>query len=380
MYFSFKTTPDDFIVKEILDFDLDWIWDFFYILFEKRSTNTMDIINSICKEFNIKREDLWIAWLKDKDGITQQWMSISKKTLNYCWWQSKLLFFLQNITSIIQTWRHPSPLAVWKNKGNHFAIRLRKKSNLPENLKNSLEKNLVDSGSLWFPNVYWYQRFWKWNKNYKSVLKIFSWEEKIPQNYEVKFKFQVFWSLWFNEYVMKRWEENKILLDWDIMVNWWNAFWTKIASLSNNKLQHFDYRKEKEDIIWKPFWEPKNPLWESDYTPWIWIPTGPVLWTEQLLCKTWTQGRIYDNYLLKTSKFLEWWDKIFKQFKIYWYRRPLLTIPQNLKWFRDNWDLILNFFLPTWCYASSFLAFILKDIDPKWCESNNLKILREPQL
>lgn len=380
MYFSFKTIPEDFLVNEILDFDLDWVWDYLYILFEKKQLNTMEIINLICKNFNIKRNNLWIAWLKDKDWITQQWISISKKHLKQCWWQDKFLSYLNTFTKTIRIWWHSLPLSVWKNKWNHFTIRLRKRKTLPDNLKILLEENIRNLSLSWFPNIFWYQRFWKWNKNFKKVLKIFSWEEKIRDNsYEQKFKFQTFWSLWFNEYVMRRWDSKDNILNWDIMVNWWNAFWTDIAIFIDNKLFHFDYWKEKENIEWTPVREPSNNLWESDYNSSKWIPTWPVLWIEQLLCKQTTPWRKYDEDILKESKFLEWWYKILKQFKIYWYRRPLWILPQDLQWERENWDLILNFFLPTWCYASTYLTFLLKDIDPAWCESNNLKILRIKQ-
>lgn len=380
MYFSFKDTPEDFIVKEILDYNLDWVWEFFYIFFEKEHINTMDVINSICKKFNIKRNNLWITWLKDKDWITQQRLSIQKKYLKQCWWEKEFLLFIKSINwveNIISTWWHSTPLSVWKNKWNQFTITLKKRETLPDLLKSRLEENLGNSLSRWIPNIFWYQRFWKGNKNFKKVQKIFSWEEPVFNNdYEQKFKFQTFGSLWFNEYVMRRWNEKKFLVDWDIMVNWWNAFWTQVSLYSNNKLSHFDYRKEKELHKWKPFREPSKYLWESDYIEWKWIPTGPVLGTEQLVCKEWTPWRIYDDLIIKESKFLEEWETILKKIKIYWYRRPLWILPKDLEWEWQDWNLILNFFLPTWCYASCFLAFLLKDIDPKWCESNNLKILR----
>ena len=380
MYFSFKTTPEDFVVKETLNHNLDWVWDFFYIFFEKKKVNTMDVINAICKKYNIKRNNLWITWLKDKDWITQQRLSIHKKYLNLCWWEKNILSFIRDInwiTNIITTWRHWDPLSVWKNKWNYFTIKLQKREELPALLKKKLEENLINSLSQWIPNIFWYQRFWKWNKNFKKVLKIFSWEETSTEDkYEQKFKYQTFGSLWFNEYVMRRRNSKDFLINWDIMVNWWNAFWTNVSIYNDKRLFHFDYRKEKELNEWKPLWEPSDYIWESDYIKWKWIPTWPVLWTEQLICKNQTPWREYDNAILKESKFLEQGESILKRIKIYWYRRPLWIIPEELEWNWQDWDLILKFFLPTWCYASSFLTFLLKDIDPKWCESNNLKILR----
>ena len=379
MYFSFKTQPEDFFVKEILDYNIDWVWDFFYIFFEKRLINTMDIISTICHNYHLKRNNLWIAWLKDKDWITQQWISIEKKYLNQCWWEKNFLTFfrwIEWITNIISTWWHHTPLSVWKNKWNYFIINLRKRENLPDTLFNTLNQKLISVSSTPIPNIFWYQRFWKWNKNFKKVIKIFSWEEKFSDNYEQKFMFQTFGSLWFNEYVMRRRGNKDFLCNWDIMVNWWNAFWTNIALYDNNKLSHFDYREEKKLHEGEALREPTNYLRTSDYKEWKWVPTWPVLWTEQLVCKLGSIWRTYDEDLIKESKFLEQWEPLLKKIKIYWYRRPLWIIPENFERDRQDWNLIVKFFLPTWCYASSILTFLLIDIDPKWCESNNLKILR----
>jgi len=70
MYFSFKNQPSDFIVSEILPFELSGNWDFFYIFFEKEKLNTMEIVLWICKNMKLKREQLGIAGLKDKERIT----------------------------------------------------------------------------------------------------------------------------------------------------------------------------------------------------------------------------------------------------------------------------------------------------------------------
>ena len=51
------------------------------IFFEKEKLNTMEIVLWICKNMKLKREQLGIAGLKDKEGITKQRISISKKKL-----------------------------------------------------------------------------------------------------------------------------------------------------------------------------------------------------------------------------------------------------------------------------------------------------------
>jgi tRNA pseudouridine synthase D (truD) len=44
----------------------------------------MEIVLRICETMKLKREQLGIAGLKDKEGITKQRISISKKNLKNC--------------------------------------------------------------------------------------------------------------------------------------------------------------------------------------------------------------------------------------------------------------------------------------------------------
>lgn len=56
--FSFKQKSQDFIVTEILPFTLAGKGDVFFVLFEKRNLNTMDVVNHICSAHNLSRLSL----------------------------------------------------------------------------------------------------------------------------------------------------------------------------------------------------------------------------------------------------------------------------------------------------------------------------------
>jgi len=79
--FSFKQKSQDFVVTEELPFKLSNQGDVFFVLFEKRNINTMDVVNHICASCNIPRLSLGIAGLKDKKAITRQWICIYKSAL-----------------------------------------------------------------------------------------------------------------------------------------------------------------------------------------------------------------------------------------------------------------------------------------------------------
>ena len=154
MYFAFKSQPSDFIVSEVLPYELSGHGDFFYIFFEKEKLNTMEVVLRICKAMKLKREQLGIAGLKDKEGITKQRISISQKYLKTCGGKDQFLAFLKSKLHILKTDRHHEPLAVGKNKGNHFEIRLRKRERLPAELKSGLESKLKKSKESCFPNAF----------------------------------------------------------------------------------------------------------------------------------------------------------------------------------------------------------------------------------
>lgn len=79
--FSFKQKSQDFIVTEELPFSLSDTGDVFFVFFEKRNLNTMDIVNHLCSSLNIPRLTLGIAGLKDKKAITRQRICIYRSAL-----------------------------------------------------------------------------------------------------------------------------------------------------------------------------------------------------------------------------------------------------------------------------------------------------------
>lgn len=59
--FNFKQKSQDFIVEEQLPFILKGKGDAFFVFFEKRNMNTMDVIDHLCKKLKISRMTLGIA-------------------------------------------------------------------------------------------------------------------------------------------------------------------------------------------------------------------------------------------------------------------------------------------------------------------------------
>jgi len=373
----------------------------------------MDIVQHLCYGMRLERKELGIAGLKDKNWVTEQRISIYKKVLNRIWWEKKFLEVLWQKTTILETARHNEPLAVWKNTGNYFKIRLEAKKEITPEIKEKIESNIQKILKNWFPNCFWKQRFWKWYRNFYRAKEIFEnrmssflkegdhevMEDFLPNSvqkilspsdssfkkernsktddFEIRFKLQAYASMYFNEYTIKRRQKWQIFLWGDIMVNS-NNFETKVWIYNEWKVWLFNYEKCKQEFEWKDLIQPyylsgetiditKDSQWRQ--------PTWPMLGFNLLTPPLDTKARIKDNELLQETDFENLWIKTAKKYNIYWFRRPLWTKPKNLKYERNkNNDLLLSFSLPTGSYATIFLWTVLDWIDDKTIIENWLEI------
>jgi len=423
MLFQIKSKPEDFIVEEVLwEWIPSWKWDFLYVFFEKENLTTMDIVDDLTKNFHLQRDEIWIAWLKDKAWITRQWISISQRSLNKIWWEELFLQTLWKKVRILEKFHNESWLKVASNLWNRFEIRLRARQNVSKEIKKQIENNVQKIIERGFPNCFWMQRFGKWKKNFyeakdrlKALAQEFNEKWKLKEAdlpYHLRFLLQAYPSMYFNEYVLNRWEKWLFLLQWDILVDRFNSNWVKTAVYDSQKIYPFDYQKLKKEKTENNFFEPEphtTPLligdgshvvagevnvqdfypiggasakaseWQFDveqYDENKRFPTWPMLGWNLLLPLEWSKARIRDNQLLELAEFDEWMQQVCKIYNLRWVRRALFVKVPDLKFEWDNDDIKLQFFLPTWSYATTLISFILQWIDYLTLKDNSLLIPR----
>ena len=224
-------------------------------------------------------------------------------------------------------------------------------------------------------------------------------ESDLP--YHLRFLLQAYPSMYFNEYVLNRWEKWLFLLQWDILVDRFNSNWVKTAVYDSQKIYPFDYQKLKKEKTDSNFFEPqissfwaiaKNPgnvmqmdssakasEWQFDveqYDVDKRFSTWPMLWWNLLLPSEWTKARVRDNQLLQLAEFDEWMQQVCKIYNLWWVRRVLFIKVPDLKFEWDNDDIKLQFFLPTGSYATTLVSFILQWIDHLTLKDNSLLIPR----
>ena len=77
--YKLKQKPEDFIVKEIFELDIDSSGKFACFLMKKTSYNTIDAIKTIAKKLNCKLKQIGFTGTKDRNAITYQFISIPRR-------------------------------------------------------------------------------------------------------------------------------------------------------------------------------------------------------------------------------------------------------------------------------------------------------------
>lgn len=364
--FSFKQKSHDFIVTEELPFKLANEGDVFFAFFEKRNLNTMDVVKHLCNAFNLSRLSLWIAGLKDKKAITRQWICIYKSALKKIGWENAFLETLWEVAKVLDTWRHTTPIGMTTPIKNGFYIKLRANKALSVKEKDISNRKILSLFKKWFPNLFGNQRFWINGINPQQGSDILKWKLKLKDKKDLVFKVQAYASKLFNEYLHARTKKWLEMLDGDIIIdaenNQKNQFGLYQAKTDTVKL--FDDTKKDQEF----FRYPKNFKEEVPFNKDTMIATWPVIWYNLLLAPKETIAGNKEQGLLEKNWISEKSLKLCIDYKIYGIRRPLWVFPQKVSVHIQQDDLLLNFTLPGWAYASIMIDELEKTL---WVKISN---------
>lgn len=311
--FLFKQKSFDFIVEERLPFVLSGKGDAFFVYFEKQNKTTMEIIEFLCNELKISRLTLGVAWLKDKDAITRQWISIYQSALKRMWWEQVFLNKLSRVAKIISTNYHQRPLQMTDHITNHFSIRLRATQALGQGVKAQALAIIENLFAQWFPNFFGTQRFGINGKNWEIGKNIVEKKTSIKNSFEEKFKLQAYNSWLFNQYLKERLPLGLVALEWEIVKDW--------------------------------------------------LITWPVFGDDTLLAKPWTKAWEFQKAFMQKNNINSDFFACFKKHKIFGIPRPIWIMPTESR-VRYQWDdLLIEFNLSSWSYASILIHQMLEKLE-----------------
>ncbi len=358
--FSFKQKSQDFIVTEELPFALSGTGDVFFVLFEKRNLNTMDVVNHICSMCDISRLALWIAGLKDKKAITRQWICIYRSALKKIWWENAFLDAIGDVATVLKTGRHTEPIGMTIPIKNSFYIRLRANKKLSLKEKDISHKKILSLFQKGFPNLFGNQRFGISWINPKQGSDILQGRSNIKDRKDIIFKIQAYASKIFNEYVISRTKKWLQILEGDIIIDTTNTkknrYWIYQAKTDTVKL--FDDSKKDEQF----FRYPNTTKGEITFNKDTMIITWPVVGYNLLLAPKESFAGNKEKGLLDKNSISEKSLKLCKSYKIFWIRRPIRVFPQKVSVHMQWDDILLNFTLPGWSYASIMIEELQKTV------------------
>ncbi|KTD45312.1 hydrogenase [Legionella quinlivanii] len=161
-----KQYPEDFIVNEILGFDLTGEGEHLFLFIEKRTINTEDVAREIARELKLSPRAVSYAGLKDRQALTRQWFSIhlpGKNNLNIELPQGEQW-------KILNTQRHNKKLKTGALDGNQFQLILR-----DIHIEDKIEERLAAIAANGVPNYFGEQRFGNNGQNlYKAEQLLFA--------------------------------------------------------------------------------------------------------------------------------------------------------------------------------------------------------------
>jgi tRNA pseudouridine13 synthase len=153
---SIRNKYEDFYVEEIPETLPSGTGPNTWILIEKVSRNTLDVVLDIARELHLSRKRMGFAGMKDKAAITRQWICISNIKPDEL---SDLEELLYNV-EILKIAQNEKKLRIGQLVGNKFRILIRETADPKKDAGTAQEilTQLIRSG---VPNYYGWQRFGK---------------------------------------------------------------------------------------------------------------------------------------------------------------------------------------------------------------------------
>jgi tRNA pseudouridine13 synthase len=202
----FAKNAKDFVVSEIPLYPWSKEGEHLILQIRKKDMTTWQMLKYLSNITGIKEREFGYAGLKDKDGMTIQYISMPKAK------EHTLENFSHEKIKIIDRAYHKNKLKIGHLKGNHFFIRLKKVN--PTDAK-KLQEAVKSIQKLGFPNYFGYQRFGKEGDNFEHAKRVLSGEIKERNKKMKKFFISAYQSHLFNLWLSKRVEISKLFDSFD---------------------------------------------------------------------------------------------------------------------------------------------------------------------
>ncbi|EDM24343.1 tRNA pseudouridine(13) synthase TruD [Caminibacter mediatlanticus] len=193
--FHFNKNSENFVVEEIPLYPFAHTGEWLMLKVRKKGLTTNEMINKLSAATGIKKRDIGYAGLKDKGGMTIQWISVPRK------YRDNVNKFEDKNIKIVEQDLHRNKLKIGHLKGNKFFVRLKKV--LPVDAK-KIDSVLKEIKKYGMPNFFGYQRFGKFGNNFEEGKAIIEGEKFIKNRRMEKFLISAYQSKLFNDWLAER--------------------------------------------------------------------------------------------------------------------------------------------------------------------------------
>lgn len=238
--YKIKEKPEDFVVEEVLKLKKKK-GGYSYFLLKKKNWNTLDVVREIAKKLKVKEDDVKYAGLKDKNAVTEQYISIKN---------IKNVRFMIKDVKIKKVGEGDEPIKLGFLEGNKFKIIVRN-LNKEKKLKINKIENYFDKQRFSTKNIKIGRALLK--RDYKTLLRLlelknkeelFKFDKKI-----LRFSLNSYQSYVFNK-ALKECLDKKIKINELPLINFDTKFKNKTIEKIYNKILEKDKIK-KEDFIFR---------------------------------------------------------------------------------------------------------------------------------
>jgi tRNA pseudouridine13 synthase len=317
-----KQAPEDFVVDEILGFELAGEGEHVFLKIRKRGENTDYLARQIAKYAELPKMAVSYAGMKDRHAVATQWFSVhipGKREVDWSGLASASVAVLESV-------RHNRKLKTGALKGNRFEIAVREL----EGEREAVEATLARIREQGAPNYFGPQRFGREGNNVAQAGALFAGELKLRDRKLEGIYLSAARSEIFNRVLARRIEAG----NWNRAIAGDAFMFNHGASVFRDDLSPaIDERLNRLEI------HPSGPLWGKG---------APVAEGEALAIEREVAGEL--------ARLSEGLERIGMESA----RRALRLAVPDLSWeFPDPNSLRLSFSLPAGAYATSVLREIV---------------------
>jgi tRNA pseudouridine13 synthase len=342
----FTKNSKDFVVTEIPLYGFSGEGEHLVLKIRKKETTTWEMLRILGDRLGIKQRDFGYAGLKDKEGMTIQYISFLKR------YEHLLEDFSHDKIKIIEKHYHNNKIRMGHLKGNRFFIRLKKVNPTDAKKLKSVIKDIKQQG---FPNYFGYQRFGRDKNNYELGQKILEGKHK-ERNRKLKdFLISSYQSHLFNLWLSKRVEISRLYNGFgvDELSNLFDYPETIIKTIKEQAhflkllpgdiMHHYPYGKaflaEELEGEATRFYDKETTL------------TGP-LFGKKMTPSQGISHEVEKDFIAHTTPYA---DKVTGSRRFAW----IWAEDIDVKYKEENWHFEINFTLPKGAYATVFLEEVL---------------------